>query len=124
VPNIADEVVRFFLTYWVSAQNRKAFDDYERFYGDSFVGIDRAGEMERRLSLKDWLESRRRLFEKGSHLKLENVKVVTTSETAAAEFDQIWEPPLAGETSKKRLIIRRALDSSLQIVEEEIAPSE
>jgi hypothetical protein len=121
---ISAEVAQATLTSWVEAQNRNSFEDYRQLYGEPFVGIKRAGNVEKQFQLAGWLEDRRELFQRNPLVTVENVKVMTTASTAIVEFDQTWKTARFQDFGRKRLVLNRdAKDGKLRIGREEMLTS-
>ncbi|HTM44863.1 MAG TPA: hypothetical protein VL137_07910 [Polyangiaceae bacterium] len=112
------------LAAWMDAQNRNSFGEYQKLYGEPFVGIKRTGEVEKEYQLRGWLEDRWQLFQRNPLVTVENVKVITTATTAIVEFDQTWKTSRFQDFGRKRLVLKRdPNDGHLRIGREEMLTS-
>jgi hypothetical protein len=117
------EEARALLDRWLQDQNQGDFADYQKLYGDGFVGVRRSGPRSVTLDRAGWFKDRERMFHKKMTVEAANVRVFANPASARIVFVQHWSSGAYSDVGPKQLVLRRGL-ASYSIVREELFASD
>jgi hypothetical protein len=122
-PGRAHAEARALLDRWVAAQNRGDFDAYRALYAPRFVGVRRSGERTVRFDLDGWLRDRKRMFDRGMTVAVDDVFATQVARATRLTFRQSFTSAAYRDVGHKQLTVER-VGGDLFITAEEMLDSQ
>ena len=114
---------RALVEFWVVAQNRGWFEEYQAFYAADFVGLRRSGSTERTFDRAGWMAYRTRLFKRPMTVAVDEINVSRgEGETLVVLLRQSFRQGNYEDEGRKRLVLCPS-PQGLRIAREEVLES-
>ncbi|MDP6946278.1 MAG: hypothetical protein QF464_19170, partial [Myxococcota bacterium] len=86
--SMSTKTIHKFVDTWIWAQNARRFKGYSWLYGSDFHGIERGRVGAGSFNRSGWLHKREPMFETKTRVRVEDMKILRTGDTAVVLFEQ------------------------------------